>query len=323
MIERAGSAETAEEALRWILDILDEMVPGEVKAFLLLDDDGMTLRVKTAKGLEPEFMGRFERQVGGGVLADVVWGGRVRGLRQVDPSSEEYKQMRLDRAFKSAVAAPAGAVGRSIGCLCVQSEREDDYNLEHLNLVALAANLAGEVVSHMRARSECARLQPLDAETGLLRHVQFTKRLGEEIARARRTRLPTSVLLVHLDGLAKLRAAGGREPADEVVRELARIARSTLRGVDFLGRESLGRVEVCLPDTGADAAVVAGRRLLEEVDRFSGERWPEAGLRASVGVATFPDDVDDARALLARASEAVVAARRAGSDHVVRLAGKD
>ena len=152
MIERAGAAETIEDALRWILDILDGVVPGEVKAFLLLQEDGATLRVKTARGLSTEFIGRFEKTVEGGALADVVWGGRVRGVREADPSSDEYRDFRLERAFGSGVAAPVGVAARRYGHLWVQSDKPLVYTLTHLSLVSLAGSLAGEVVGHIRAR---------------------------------------------------------------------------------------------------------------------------------------------------------------------------
>ena len=319
MTERVGSAQTVEEALRWILELLAEIVPGDVRAFLLLDEDGSTLRVKAALGLDPQFIGRFEGTVGAGFIADVLWGGRVRALRMADPSSEEYKALRLDRAFKSGVAAPMGAAGHRVGYLWLQSESEDAYNLEHLNLAAIAANLAGEKVAHILANAECARHVPIDTQTGLLRHLEFERRLGVEIERARRAGSKVSVLLVHLEGFARLKAAG---VVDETMRDMARLAHEELRGIDFLGRQSADRIEACLPDTGSDEALTAAKRLHEKLDGLRSERFAKDPVGVAIGVAAFPDDAADVRGLITCAGKSALAARRPDSGHVVRSSGR-
>ncbi len=313
MIERAGVADNAAQALRWILDILDEIVPGEVKAFLVLDDEDHVLRVATATGLDKEFVGRFERPVGSGVLAEVVWGGHVRGIRKADPSSEQYKELRLDRAFGSGVAAPAGAGGRQLGCLWVQADKVDAFGLSDLTLMSIAARLAGYALALARMREECARLVPMEPETGLLRHLEFLRRLAVEIDRAKRGDRPVSVLIVHLEGLTHLRAKLGKRAAVEAVCEISRILRSSLRGVDLVGRESSARIEACLPETAPEAALVVAERLHSEFDRFSRETWPETHVGTSIGIAAFPEDGEEARGLVAGAARAELAARRADS----------
>ncbi|MHC4248423.1 MAG: sensor domain-containing diguanylate cyclase [Planctomycetota bacterium] len=323
MVERAGAAETIDDALRWILDILDDVVPGDVKAFLLLQEDGATLRVKTGIGLEPEFIGRFEKPVEGGIVADVIWGGHVRGVREADPSSDEYKELRLDRTYGSGLAAPVGAGARRFGYLWVQSEKDFAYALKHMNLVSLAGSLAGEVVSHISARAECAKLVPIELETGLLRHIEFMRRLSLEIDRAKRNDNVVSVILLHVEGLVRVRARGGRPRVDEVVREVARVARAALRGVDFLGHQGGGRIEICVPETPTGDALIAARRLREDIMQLGRETWPGSPVGASLGIAEFPADAEDARGLVANASTAALAARQSEGEHVVRYAGDD
>ena len=323
MVERAGAAETIDDALRWILDILDDVVPGDAKAFLLLQEDGATLRVKTAIGLEPEFIGRFERPVEGGITADVIWGGHVRGVREDDPSSDEYKELRLDRVFGSGLAAPVGAGARRFGYLWVQSEKDFAYALKHMNLVSLAGSLAGEVVSHISARAECARLVPIELETGLLRHIEFMRRLSLEIERAKRNSDVVSAMLLHIEGLVRVRARGGRPRVDEVVREVARVAKGALRGVDFLGHQGGGRIEIGVPDTPAGDAIIAARRLREGIMDLGRKTWPGSPIGASIGVAEYPADGEDARDLVGHASTAALAARQSEGEHVIRYAGDE
>jgi diguanylate cyclase (GGDEF)-like protein len=312
MIERAGAAETVEDATRWILDVLEDIVPADVKAFVMLEDDGVTLRIKTASGIEPDAIGRFERSVGTGILAEVVWSGRAHGIREADPASDEYKELRLDRAFKSGVVAPVGIGGRHFGYLWVQADTADAFDLTQFNIVALSASLAGEVISHIIARSECALHVPVDLETGLLRHVEFSRRLSAEIARAGRGGMPVSVMMLRLDGLHRIRSRGGKAAVTAALREFTRLTRGTLRGVDFLGLGAQDKIEVCLPDTPPDDSLKAADRVRAKLVQNFGERHADAQLTLGVGVAAFPDNGLDGRAVLARATEAALASHRGG-----------
>jgi len=317
MIERAGAAETIEDATRWILDVLDDIVSADVMAFVLLEDDGVTLRIKTASGIESDEISRFERSVGTGILADVVWSGRAHGIREADPSSDEYKELRLGRAFKSGVVAPVGIGGRHFGYLWVQADADDAFGIDQFNIVALSASLAGEVISHILARTECALHVPVDLDTGLLRHVEFSRRLSSEVERARRAGMPVSVVMLRLDGLHKIRARGGKAAVSAAFKELTRVARATLRGVDFLGLGAQDKIEVCLPDTPPDDALKAAERVRSRLVADFAERHPDIGLTIGVGLAAFPDNADEGRAVVARATEAALASHRGGGTQVV------
>jgi diguanylate cyclase (GGDEF)-like protein len=322
MVERVGAAESIEDATRWILDVLEDVIPAGIKAFILLEDDGATLRIRAATGLDPEFIGRFERRVGTGPLADVVWSGHALGVRDAEPASEQYKDFRLDLAYASGVAAPVSAAGRHFGYLWVQSDKEDAYDLTAFNIVALCAALAGEVISHMQTRMECALHVPIDLETGLLRQLEFARRLSGEVERARRGDLPVSVIVMRLDGLHQLKAVGGRALVVDAIKDLARVVRGTLRGIDLLGSGGPDRMEACLPDTAADDAVRAAERVRSELVKACAASWPEYALVPDIGVAAFPDDADDSRALMARAVEAAVMARKDGEGRVTRYVAR-
>lgn len=321
-VERAGSAATVEEALRWLLDFAADFLPGEVSAFLLLEEGGLAIRVRLARGLESAFVAGFERPVGHGVLANVVWSGQTHAVRYADPSSDTYKELRLDRAFGSGIAAPVSSGGRPFGYFWVQSEQKNAYDLEHLNTAGLVGTVAGEVLSHLEMRRECARLVPIEPETGLLRQLKLAERLSEEIERARRHGRPVSALMVHVQGLGKIRMKEGSAAAEETVKELARVARQNLRGIDLLGRAGPERVAACLPDTSPEEALKAGERLQKEIEELLKERRPESKLRVAVGVAAFPEDAEDARGLLMRLAEAALKASRGGVGPVVRFKGK-
>jgi diguanylate cyclase (GGDEF)-like protein len=149
------------------------------------------------------------------------------------------------------------------------------------------------------------------------------RRLSLEIDRAKRSDNVVSSILLHIEGLIRVRARGGRPRVDEVVREVARVARGSLRGIDFLGHQGGGRIEICMPDTPAGDAIIAARRLREDIMKLGRKTWPGSPIGASLGIAEYPGDAADARELMANASSAALAARQSEGEHVIRYAGDE
>lgn len=321
MLERSGTAGGVEQALRWLLEQLDEVIEG-VKAFILLEPDGETLHIMSASGLSAEFIGNFERSVGHGLLGEVVLGGRLRGIREADPSSEDYLDLKLEHPFGSALAAPLSSGNMHLGYLWVESAKPHAFELSDLNLTSVTGLIAGGIISHMRIVSECASLMPVDKTTGLLRNAEFTRRVRLEVQRAKRTDGTVSLLMLHVDGLTRIRARSGDEEVQRIEKELARTFSAALRGIDFVGIQSSGRMFACLPDATPDAALVAANRTMELMSGVVSADT-ESLLNIHVGLSNFPKDCESGSSLIATAADATHTARKLNNNTVVQYSKRD
>lgn len=321
MLERAGTAGGVEQALRWLLEQLDEVIDG-VKAFILLEPDGETLHIMSASGLSTEFIGKYERSVGHGMLGEVVLGGRLRGIREADPTSEDYKDLKLEHPFGSALAAPLSAGNQHLGYLWVESTEPHAFELSDLNLTSVTGLIAGMIISHMRIVSECASLMPVDKTTGLLRNAEFTRRVRLEVQRAKRTGGTVSLLMLHVDGLTRIRARSGDEEVERIEKELARTFGAALRGIDFVGLQGAGRMFACLPDAPPEAAVVAAKRTLELMSGVTSTDT-ESLLSVHLGLSNFPKDCESGSSLIATASDAAHTARKLNDGTVAQYTKRD
>jgi GGDEF domain-containing protein len=122
---------------------------------------------------------------------------------------------------------------------------------------------------------------------------------------------PFALLAIEVDGLERLLAAQTGVEVSEGLDSLERAMAGELRPADQLLREEQGRYWVTAPDTGPAVAKLLAERLAEAAGSAASHRG--VPLAVSIGVATCPDDGEDADALAGRADQAVFAARAAGT----------
>jgi len=175
-------------------------------------------------------------------------------------------------------------------------------------------------------RAELLALSRTDVLTGLFNRRHFEERLEAEFARSVRYRVPLSCLMLDLDHFKRLNDTFGHGFGDQVLREVAQLARATLRSVDLLARYGGEELVALLPNTGPEDGVRAAERIRLAIAAhavpFDGpEGRQDVHCTASIGVATHPAaDVPTAEELVRTADGRLYAAKAAGRDRVVGLA---
>ena len=158
-----------------------------------------------------------------------------------------------------------------------------------------------------RERDALRHFALTDALTGIANRRSLLARIEYEIARHTRARRRFAVLMLDLDGFKVLNDRFGHAAGDDLLRDVAAAMRRSIRSQDTVAR--LGGDEFCvlapetdLPGTGPLTARIA--RAVSDVTAGV-ER-----LRASYGVALFPDDGDSAASLLHAADQRLLDAKR-------------
>jgi diguanylate cyclase (GGDEF)-like protein len=157
--------------------------------------------------------------------------------------------------------------------------------------------------------------------TGLLNRRAFDAAVRGEVARARRYRVPLSLVLFDIDHFKMINDTYGHPAGDEVLRHFARVGSGVFREADALYRHGGEEFVALLPHTPAEGATLAGERLLAALRsspvRVGGRRIQ---VTCSAGVAELGPDDQDAPSLLARADAALYRAKGAGRDQVLTAA---
>lgn len=189
-----------------------------------------------------------------------------------------------------------------------------------VELVEVVANQLALALENLRLTRLVERLEPVDRLTGLRTTAHFRERLAAEMARARRYRLPLSLVMVDLDGFGAYNRQFGSATGDELLRALGRYLRTGVRtGIDLVCRAGGEEFALLLPNTGLSGAAILAERLRDSIaaTRFRSEDDERlAQITVSVGVASFPDHGDEDEDLLGGVKRALQAAQRAGGNRV-------
>jgi diguanylate cyclase (GGDEF)-like protein len=166
-----------------------------------------------------------------------------------------------------------------------------------------------------KKNEELELLSTTDSLTGLSNHRSLMQRLNDEEARFARDRRIFSVLVGDVDHFKQYNDAFGHPAGDEVLKAIADIMRESTRKVDCCARYGGEEYVIILPDTAPAEALEVAEHIRARVaaKKFSGRK-----ITLSIGVAAFPEDADDAEAIIAVADEALYQAKREGRDRTVR-----
>jgi diguanylate cyclase (GGDEF)-like protein len=169
-------------------------------------------------------------------------------------------------------------------------------------VLRLLAAQAAVAIEHAALRSRMEQLALTDAHTGLMTRRVFDDELPRELARARRGEAPVSVALLDIDHMSAFNMLRGEREGDMLIKETAARWRNELREVDLLARLDGTEFAIVLPGCGLGEAC-------EVLDRVRAATPREQ--TASAGVARW-DGEEPAELLLARAQDALAAAKSAG-----------
>ncbi|MFZ5492127.1 MAG: putative bifunctional diguanylate cyclase/phosphodiesterase [Pseudomonadota bacterium] len=215
--------------------------------------------------------------------------------------------------LRANLAVPLHSAGEAVGVLVVSWFRNAVYAPDQA-LLSLLSTIAAQVgLAHQRWRLE-QRLEHRanhDDLTGLPNRGHFLDRLRQAVSDGHRYGRRYALMVIDLDGFKAVNDRAGHAVGDALLRDVAQGLREVVRGGDVIGR--LGGDEFVLlmeyqawPEEPATVAARVKTRLTLRVAVAGGT----TAVTPSIGIAAFPDDGDQADALLANADLAMYEAKR-------------
>lgn len=173
--------------------------------------------------------------------------------------------------------------------------------------------LVSDITERKREEAHMRQLAHLDPLTGLPNRILFHDRLQRTLARSRRFRQRFALLYLDLDHFKTINDTWGHAAGDEVIRVSASRMLCALRLSDTVSRRGGDEFVLILEhiDASEEVALIA-QKLLDEISQPI--RLPQCMVQvnASIGIAIFPADGDDAEPMLASADMALYAAKADG-----------
>jgi two-component system, cell cycle response regulator len=189
--------------------------------------------------------------------------------------------------------------------------------ISRLIMMLTASALSIALVSRSQRLLRLATSDPL---TGLFNRGYVDDRLAMELSRALRYGKPLTVAVVDADHFKALNDTHGHAAGDVVLKKLAELLRGSLRQSDTTGRYGGEEFVVILPETDMETArrkVESLREAIADTPIQLADRREKVRVTISAGLASFPEDGENAAELFAMADERMFEAKREGRNRVV------
>jgi diguanylate cyclase (GGDEF)-like protein len=297
-----------------MLDVTQEVVPDGYCAILLLDPSTRVLTLRAERGYANDLLG-LTVEPGRGIT------GRCAQLGQaviVDDLSLDPDYIPGVPGAQSELAVPMVADGTVFGVLNCESRSLRAYNQEHARTLSVIAHQAAVVLRAAQLHEEANHLAITDSLTGLHNRRHFVSQLEDHLRRTRRYGETLAVVFLDLDQFKGLNDRSGHRAGDRALRRVGLVIAEWVRDSDVAAR--IGGDEFAALLLKADRAqasqVVDRLRAAVEGLGLMGD-GSEHPVTLSAGIALFPEDGDDAEALLERADTALYEAKRRGGNRVL------
>jgi len=189
--------------------------------------------------------------------------------------------------------------------------------ISRLIIMLAASGISLSLVSRSQKLLQLATRDPL---TGLFNRGYVDDRLAIELSRAGRYGTSLTVAVIDADHFKALNDTFGHPAGDLVLRRIGAMLRGSFRQSDTAGRYGGEEFVVILPETEIDAARQKLESLRESVAAAPAALSPRGEkihVTISAGLASFPNDAENALQLFALADERMFQAKRAGRNRIV------
>jgi diguanylate cyclase (GGDEF)-like protein len=189
-----------------------------------------------------------------------------------------------------------------------------DFNRMADSLLKRTQELEQNLTELQQAQDTIKHMAYHDALTGLPNRHYFEDRLAQALREARQRNQRMAVLFLDLDRFKFINDTFGHTLGDHVLQQIAHRLETIIRKGDMVARVGGDEFTLLLPDASAEEAVGVAERVLQRVREPQEILGRQLHITASLGITVFPEDGQDAEALLRNADIAMYKAKEEGGD---------
>ena len=208
----------------------------------------------------------------------------------------------------SYLCLPMIATGEVIGLVNLQARRPGDFTSDRVRLAQAYVGVAATALSSIRLLALARERALRDGLTGVYNRRFLEELFPKQLALARRTSRPLSVLMLDLDHFKTFNDTYGHDVGDRVLCAFVRILQEEARTSDSVVRYGGEEFLMLLPETDEQGAAAFAERIRCAVERGAfGDLGVPTGisLRCSIGVSSTASHGDSPSELILGADRAL------------------
>jgi two-component system, cell cycle response regulator len=229
-----------------------------------------------------------------------------------------FSHPRRVRDLESLLVLPLLVKDEVVGTFTVAAKRPSAFPSDRREMLGVIANQVAISLQNAHMYQALEEQATTDGLTGLVNHRTFQERFSTMLGRADRHKSPVSLILTDIDHFKKVNDSYGHPVGDEVLRRVAAILGASARKIDIVARYGGEEFAIVLEATDRAGA----RQLAERIRADVAQQQFKAAqgtfqVTLSLGVASYPEDAPAKDAVIARADQALYAAKHGGRNRTV------
>ena len=292
---------------------------------VLVDPANGGIRVAATAGKDEDFAAEINHVLATPALAEHSLTARAIREQQVVVANDCRTDNRLtlaaafcERGVKSLAVFPLLVAEQTVGAFVLYSAELDFFGSDELGLLTELTDDIAFAMDHIEKSERLAYLAFYDQLTGLPNAQLFQDQLDRYIAAAAQDGGQVCVFVLDLDGFTDINRRLGRQVGDALLRAVATRLQHELPQPFALARTAADTFAVASPSVdgvalGCDRVRDCTLGALREVFRVAGQQIRISG---KVGIAVFPEDGNDGKAVLLNAESALKRAKSSKQNYL-------
>jgi diguanylate cyclase (GGDEF)-like protein len=289
-------------------------------SLLMVDEQKDELYFAIAVGEAAATLKTVRLKVGEGIAGWVAKHGEA--LIVPDVYTDPRFAKRIDEMTKwktrSIICIPLRSKHRVLGVIQLINCPVENFSENDIMLLQALCDYAAIAIDNARAVERIQELTITDDVTGLYNARHLYKTLEAEVYRSARFGYEFTVIFIDLDHFKHVNDTHGHLIGSKLLAEIGHTIKCHLRLIDYAFRYGGDEFVILLPQTSKDAARIVAKRLLDvfRTAKFLAEDSLGLNVRASMGVASYPDDAKSAHEIIRQADEMMYSVKNTTRDNV-------
>jgi diguanylate cyclase (GGDEF)-like protein/PAS domain S-box-containing protein len=303
---------------------MERHLHGGKASIMILEEDGIHLRIGAAPGLPPAYLNAIEGlEIGqqAGSCGTAVYSRQTTIAEDIasDARWAAYRDLALDHGLRACWSFPIlSSESKALGTFALYYRSPRRPTRHELALVDEVTHLASIALERAQATEQLYRMATVDMLTNIANRQQLLATCQRELARAQRSHHPLSLCMIDIDHFKSFNDNYGHAVGDTVLKGVAALLVKALRGVDTCGRYGGEEFVALLPETDASASRLVAERVRATIAQASFAVGNALDLQVTVSIglcAMTPGE--SLEQLLIRADTALYEAKRSGRNRVI------
>jgi diguanylate cyclase (GGDEF)-like protein len=306
--------------LQTIMEKVAEYFRPDTWSLLMVDDSANELYFAIAVGDAADALRTVRLKIGEGIAGWVAKHGEP--LIVPDVYTDPRFAKRIDEMTKwetrSIICIPLKSKHRVLAVIQLINVAMTSFSEGEMFFLRAICDYAAIAIDNARAVERIQELTITDDCTGLYNARHLYKTLESEVYRSARFGYEFTVLFIDLDHFKQVNDTHGHLAGSKLLAEIGHTIKSHLRLIDYAFRYGGDEFVVLLPQTGKDSGMVVARRLLASFRKsiFLKDEGLNLNIRASIGMASYPEDAKSAHEIIRQADEMMYEVKNSTRDNI-------